>query len=79
MNHVTDPMSSDGISIFSSEVSNFCYIKKCIYRLHFNTYILILLAFFELLKVIIINLVAILLVSAKLATLWVLKIKVFRN
>ena len=74
MNYVTDPMSSDGISIFSSRNH---FIKKCIYRLHFNTYILILLAFFELLKVIIINLVAILLVSAKLATLWVLKIKVF--
>ena len=28
MNHVTHSLSSSDISIFSPEVSNFCYIKK---------------------------------------------------
>ena len=31
-NHVTHP----DISIFSPEISKFCYIKKSIYRLHFS-------------------------------------------
>ena len=37
MNHVTDPLSSADISIFSPEITKFCYIKKYIYRLHFDT------------------------------------------
>ena len=37
MNHVTHPLSSADISIFSPEISKFCYIKKYRYRLHFNT------------------------------------------
>ena len=37
MNHVTHPLSSADISIFSPEISKFCYIKKCRYRFHFNT------------------------------------------
>ena len=36
MNHVTHPLSSADISIFSPEISKFCYIKKCRYRLHFG-------------------------------------------
>ena len=36
MNHVTHPFSSADISIFSPEISKFCYIKKCKYRLHFD-------------------------------------------
>ena len=46
MNHVTHPMSSVDISIFSLEMSSFCYIKKYRYRLHFNTKFLILLFYF---------------------------------
>ena len=37
MNHVTHLLSSANISIFSSEISKFCYIKKYKYRLHFGT------------------------------------------
>ena len=37
------PFISVCISIFSPENSNFCYIKKCRYRLHFNTGFLIYL------------------------------------
>ena len=33
--------------LFLLEISNFCYIKKYGYSLHFNTYCLILLTFFE--------------------------------
>ena len=32
------PLNSVDISIFSPEISNFCYIKKYRYRLKFNTY-----------------------------------------
>ena len=31
---MTHPLSSAGISIFSTEISNFCYIKKYRYRFH---------------------------------------------
>ena len=58
---------------FSSEISNFCYIKKNRYRLHFNTYFLILLTFFEPLKVVLINMIVILMMPANLATLGHLK------
>ena len=44
INHVTHALSSADISIFSSEISNFCYIKKYRYRLHFNPLFLILLS-----------------------------------
>ena len=37
MNHVADLLSSADVSIFSPEISKFCYIKKWIYRLHFYT------------------------------------------
>ena len=36
MNHVTHPLSSADISIFSPEISKFCYIKKYRYRLYFD-------------------------------------------
>ena len=41
INHVIHSLSSADISIFSLEMSNFCYIKKR-YRLRFNTQILLL-------------------------------------
>ena len=71
---MTHPMCTANIS---PEISNFCYIKKYIYRLHFNTWLPVLLTFFEFFKVALINMVAILMMSAKLATLGLLKIKLF--
>ena len=37
VNHVTHPLISAEINIFSPEISNFWYIKKYRYRLHFGT------------------------------------------
>ena len=37
INHVTHLLSSADISIFSPEISKFCYIKKYKYRLYFDT------------------------------------------
>ena len=62
-------ISSANISIFWTEISKFWYIKKYRYRLHFNTKFLILLTFFESLKIVSISMVAILMMSTKLATL----------
>ena len=36
-NNVKHPLSFADISIFSAEISNFCYVKKDICRLHFKT------------------------------------------
>ena len=36
MNHVTHPLSSTDINIFSLKISKFCYDKKYRYRLHSN-------------------------------------------
>ena len=55
MNHVTHPLRSADISNFSSEISKFCYIKKYMYRLHFDTKFLILLTFLESLKIFLIK------------------------
>ena len=79
MNHVTHPLSSADISIFLLEISKFCYIKKHWYRLQLNTQFLILLTFTESLKVDLINMVLILMMSAKMGTQGPLKIKVFWN
>ena len=62
------------IGIFSPEINNLRYIKKYTYRLHFNAKFLILLTFFESLKVVLINVVAILMMSAKFAALGPLNI-----
>ena len=37
MNHVTHPLSSVDISIFSPEIRKFCYIKKYRHPLHIDT------------------------------------------
>ena len=79
MNHVTHPSSSADISIFSPEMSNFFYIKKHRYKLHFSTWFLILLAFLESLKICLINLFIILMMSAKMANPGLLEITVFWN
>ena len=76
INHVTQPMSSADISIFSPEISKFCYIKKCRYRLHFDAWFLILLIF---LKDFLIKMIIILMMSAKMATPGLLKTMIFWN
>ena len=64
---------------FLTEISKFCYTKKYRYRLHFDTWFLILLTFLGSLKIVITNMVTILMMSAKKATPGLLKIKVFWN
>ena len=56
-----------------------CYIKKYRYRLYFDTLFLILLTFSESWKIFLINIVKTLMMSAKMATLGLLKLKVFWN
>ena len=77
MSHVTHSFGSADISIFSPKIRNFWDVK--IYRLCFDTWFLILLAFLESLKIILISTVTILMRSAKMATLDLLKIKIFWN
>ena len=79
MNHVTHTMSSVDICIFLSEISKFHCVKNYRYRLHFDTKFLIILTFFESLKIVLMNMVAILIMSAKMVTLGLLKIKVIEN
>ena len=74
---MTHPWSSSDTSIFSPEMSKFCYIKKYRYRLELDSEFLILLTFLESLIIVLINVVTILMMSAKMATLGLLKIKVF--
>ena len=74
INHVTHLLSSADISIFLLEI-----IKKYGYTLHFDTYFLILLTFFRSFKVVLTNMIPILMMSAKLVILNLLKVKVFWN
>ena len=55
INHMTHSLISADISNFSLEISKFCYIKKYMYRLHFDTKFLILLTFLESLKIVVIK------------------------
>ena len=64
---------------FAPKISKFCYIKKYRYRLHFDIWFLIFLTFLESLNIFLINLVIILMMSAKMATPGLLKITVFWN
>ena len=52
---MTHPKGPADISNFSLEISKFCYIKKYMYRLHFDTKFLILLTFVESLKIVLIK------------------------
>ena len=45
LNHVTHPLSSADISIFSLEISKICYIRKHKCRLHFDNFLIILIFF----------------------------------
>ena len=75
-NHVTHLFSSASISIFSLEINNFHYVRKYRYTSNFNTWFLILFTFFESIKVFLINMFAVLMTSAKMATLGLLTEKV---
>ena len=79
MNHVKHPLSSADISNPLPEIRKFCYIKKYMYRLHFDTKFPILLNFLGSLKIVFDRKVRILMMSAKVATPGLLKIKVFWN
>ena len=68
MNHVTHPMSPACIRNFSPEINKVCYVKKYMYRLHFDTKLLILLTFLECLKIVLIKKVRIVMMLAKMAT-----------
>ena len=73
MNHVTHPLSSAGITIFSPKIDKFFYIKKYRYRFHFDTLSLILSNFFESLKIVIVHIATISMMSEKIATLGLLE------
>ena len=75
MNHLTHPLRSAEMSNFSPEISEFCYIKKYMYRLQFDTKFLIILTFLQLIKMVLIKRVTILTISAKMATSGLLKIR----
>ena len=77
MNHGTHPLSSSDISFFSPEIGKFCYIKKYMYRLHFDTKLIILLIFLQSIKIFLIKEVTILVISAKMTPPDLLKIKIF--
>ena len=79
VNHVTHPLSSADFRIFLLEISKFCYFKKYRYRLYFDTLFLIFLTFFESWKIFLINMFIILMMSAKMATLGLLKKKVMTS
>ena len=68
MHHVTHPLSFADTSIFLLEISKFCYIKKYRYRFHLDTQFLIPLTFLDSLRISLINMVTILMMSAKMAT-----------
>ena len=70
-------MSPADINNFSSEISRFCYIKKYMYRLHFDSKFLIILAFLGSLRIVLIKKVTGLMMSAKMATPGLLKITAF--
>ena len=74
---MTHTLSSADISILLPEISNFSCIKKYRHILHSNMLFLILSILFESLKVVLINMVAIMMMPLKLATLDLLKLKVF--
>ena len=74
MIHVTHPLSSADISIFSAEIRKFYYIKKLRFTLQFDASFLIHLTFLEFLKIVLINMITILMMSAKIATPGLLKL-----
>ena len=68
LNHVIHTFSFSKISIFSPEISKFCYIRKHRYRLHFDTQFEILSTDFKSLRILLIKMVATFEISAKMTT-----------
>ena len=79
MNHVTHQLVFADVNTFSQKKIQFCLIKKQIYRFCFGIQFLILLIFFEFSKIVLINMVAVLMMPAKMATLGLRKIKATWN
>ena len=70
------PLSSPNISSFSSEINNFGCIEKYRWKLTINNFYFFF-AFIESLKVALINNIAIFMMAAKIATLGLIKTKLF--
>ena len=70
-------LSIADINVFSLETIKFYYIKKYRCGLHVDTWFLIRLSYFEFLKIVLIKMVGISMLSAKMTTLGIFKIKVF--
>ena len=79
INGVKHPLILTDINSFSLEISNFCCIRKNKQKLHFKTFFLFFLTIFEFLKVFLINTIAILMMSPKLAAPDILKMKVYHK
>ena len=79
MNYVIHQLSSADISIFSPEIDKCCYINKYSYRFHFQYMTSNSFNSVDSLKNVLVNLVTILMLSAKIVTLTLLKIKLFSN
>ena len=62
---------------FLTEIGKFCYIKEYRYWFQLDTSFIILPTFLQSLRIVLINMVTILMVSAKMAIPGLLKIKVF--
>ena len=76
---MTHPLSSADISIFHRKSRNFTISRNTDIDCISDTEFLIPLTFFESLKIVSIKMVKILMMSAKMATLDLLKIKIFQN
>ena len=72
---MTHSLSSADAGIFSLKIRKFCYTKKYRIRLHFDTEFLTLLTCLEFLNIALVNMVTILIISVKIATLGIPKIK----
>ena len=66
--HLDTPLEFCWHQYFSPEISNFFYIGKYIQKLHCNIFFPTLLIFIESIKVVLINMVTILMISAKLTS-----------
>ena len=79
MNNVARTLSSADITNFSPKVSKFSFIKKYMYRLHFDTKFLILLTFLETVKIVLIKTVTSIMMSAEIATPGLLEKRFFER
>ena len=72
INDTTHPLSSTDISFFFNNNQQLLLSQKIQIKMHLNPEFSILLTFFESLKIVLINMVAIFMIPAKLATLGLL-------